>query len=124
MGDKDNPFDFKNRAIFIDSKELPVVEDSVKISVEDEYTEPIPINKMSFSIQVDGDVSNIFAESNPVMHAQDMLDTLKKDLKEFCVSKPPRNRKERRTRARELEKKIARFKAYCKENNIEFKFYR
>lgn len=121
MGDKDTPIDFKNRAIFIDGKELPIVKDSVKISAEDERTAPIPINKMSFSIKFDGDASNIFAESNPVMHAQDMLGVLKKDLKEFYVSKPPRNRKERRTRARELEKKIARFKAYCKENNIEFK---
>lgn len=143
MGDKDSPLDGlcdgKERvltfydvtdgkgigdSIIADSLayELPVVEDSLRFDEDhDKLVDPFPKNKMSFSFICRHPDFKKWLNDNPLTRAQDMSDALKRDLEAFYVSNPPRNRKERRTRARELEKKIARFKEYCKENNIEFK---
>lgn len=123
MGDKDTSMLFsKNFELFVEGKRVPIVENSLKFSKGyDEFVDPFPKNTRQFNFYSSHPDFKKWLKDNPLTHAQDMLDSLNKDLKEFYITKPPRNRKERRERARKLEKRIVRFKAYCKEYHIEFK---
>lgn len=124
MGDKDTPLlSGKDIAIFIDGKEAPVVKDSVKLSAEPaEYTGPIPTDKLSFSVNAEGNgVKELCKEAKSLLRAQEMLDAIREELALFYHQKPPRNRKERRERGREIKRHIERFKRYCRENHIELK---
>lgn len=137
MGDKDTPlFDGKNRTLtFYDvsnrapigdriiadslAYEVPMAEDSIEISTSsDGHTDPIPVNKMSFSFKVDKGVNN---ESKLLSSAQKKLDAIKQELTMLYHLNPPRNRKERRERGREIKRRIERFNRYCMENHIELK---
>lgn len=140
MGDKDTPlFDGKNRTLtFYDvsngapisyriiadslAYEVSMAEDSVEISTSsDGHTDSIPMNKMSFSVDVEGNVSEIFAVPQPIIRAQEMLNTIKEELTLFYHQNPPRNRKERRERGREIKRHIERFNRYCRKNHVVLK---
>lgn len=122
MDDKGGPISSKNRAIFIDGKEVKVVKDSLSFDEDhDKLVDPFPQNRMSFSFYCEHLEFKKWLDDNPLTHAQEMVDELNEDLRELHTTNPPRNRKERRAKARELKKNIARFKAYCKKYNLTIK---
>lgn len=121
MDDKDTTISFRNRAIFIDGKELPTVEDSIRFDEgHDKLVDPFPQNKLSFNFYCEHPEFKKWLKDNPLTHAQEMLNALNKELKEFHTTNPPSNRKERRERMRGLTKKFERFKAYCEEYGLEY----
>lgn len=130
--DKENKLPNKADRIFFapvgsdDFKELYVVEDSTMLKYEQSHGDTDDVSwKMSQAEY------NFFVENNPyvkallkdgpIVKANEMLKSIKEDIAMFYKFKPPLNRRERRERAKALKKKIARFKVYCKENNIEIK---
>lgn len=122
MGDKDSPLSFNDMTIFIDGKELNVVENSVELSTDDDtLCKPIPRNQLSFKFHCDASGIEKLLYNHIVARAQVMLDAIKEELTLFCCQKPPHNRKERRERGREIIRHIERFKRYCRENHIELK---
>lgn len=132
MGDKDKPniFNGKQR-IFVASKddvenweELPIVEDSVQYSGYYDCPDLSKSNEpIRFSIKVDHPAELLLLKHPDVQkcldRAQKMLDEIKSEVKAFYTTDPPRNRKERRARAKELKIKINRFNSYCKDRGIK-----
>lgn len=104
-----------------------VVADSLQIMSDDVGLEDImdkftPLKtEYSFSLTSEqiAELPKYFGFKKMYDHAQSMLDDIKGDLKEFYQTNPPRNRKERRARAKELKIKINRFNSYCKDKGIE-----
>lgn len=137
MEDKDKLFNGKQR-IFVASKddaenweELPIVENSLDyMSVRDkseldpaihDTIDALTSKSYSFSITSEqiAELPEFFGFKKMYDRAQSMLDEIKGDLKEFYQTNPPRNRKERRERAKVLKRKIERFNSYCKDKGIE-----
>ncbi len=102
-------------------KELPIVEGSLKIESEDVRV-PEPISRKSYSFNckiVKSEFDKMLSYPPKVLRkAQEMLDSIKNDVQILNVCKPPLNRKERRSRVKALNKKIAIFNTYCKEHGL------
>lgn len=133
MGEDNNIFSGASRLFFapkdtVDFKELPIVEGSLDIKdKEEEYFEAtLPPLKTSFEMQSDDilDVLERYLHSQAIERANETLESIKEDIAKFYTTDPPKNRQERRKRAKELKKRIARFKAFCKGHNIELNFSR
>lgn len=131
MREENNIFDGKKRTIYLapkgttEYKELPIVESSTVIGFDEGAG--IPPHKFSFSCNAemsDEDKAVFYAECKPVMVANETLESIKEDIVKFYTTDPPKNRQERRKHAKELKKRIARFKAFCKGHNIELNFSR
>lgn len=128
MEDKDRPFSFEGVKLGIISddgfKELPIVENSVQHTGYYDCPELSKSNEpISFSIKVNHPAELLLLKHSDVQkcldRAQSMLDEIKSEVKAFYTTDPPRNRKERRVRAKDLKIKINRFKTYCKVKGIE-----
>ena len=89
-------------------------------SVEDVIQKycPEPI-RTTFSEQQLVNFSGVIAYRQKCERAKSMLDDIQSEVKEFYQTNPPRNRKERRERAKALKQKIQCFNSYCKTNGIE-----
>lgn len=142
MGDKDSPlnglFDGKEHILtFYDATdgkqidneiiadslayEMPVAKDSLRFDeYHDKLVDPFPKNKMSFSFYCEHPDFKKWLKDNPLAYAQKMIDELNDDLKDLHTKNPPRSRRERRKRMREINKKYERLKAYCKKYHIEY----
>ena len=135
MDDKDNLFNGKQKIMLFSADSdlattVPldeVVADSLQIMSDDVELEDImdkftPL-KMEYLAQLTSvqpaDLLKFFGFKKMYNHAQSMLDEIKADLKEFYQTNPPRNRKERRERAKLLKRKIERFNSYCKDRGIK-----
>lgn len=103
-----------------DYKTLPIVEGSVKMDDDRPEFEPKPIS-LSFNMCIASDGDFVELYDRGIERAQEMLDSIKKSVRDFYVTDPPRNRKERRKRAKKIKDDIVRFRAYCKNHNIEIK---
>lgn len=118
-----------NRVYFISKDNVvqwPVVSDSITMEECDKSAirEKANFNPLSLSFDaciVDNSEIARLLRSVKLEKAKEMHDSIKKEIKDFYVSNPPRNRKERRLRAREIKNDIIRFKEYCKNNGIEIK---
>lgn len=100
-----------------------VVADSTTILSEDESLHPTSEN-LSFKVELDNPAEILLLRRHPDVqrcldYAKGMLDEIKAELNKFYRTAPPRNRKERRERAKVLKKKINRFNAYCRAKGIE-----
>lgn len=101
--------------------EVPIAEDSLRFDNQhDSLADPFLIGKSQFDALCELHFVKEWISDNPLTHAQKMIDELNDDLKEFHTINPPRNRKERRKRVREISKKYERLKAYCKKYHIEY----
>ena len=70
MGDKDSSISFKDRVIFIDGKELPVVKGSLQFTDgHDELVDPFPCNKFSFSFYCSHPGYKKWLKDNPLTRA-------------------------------------------------------
>lgn len=128
MEDKDF-MEFGKRMLYFapkgDIDNLQPLGEIVESSSELEDAEPMayPKGDMSFKFELDKpmeiDLKSFYENVPEVKQAYKMLENLQKDLDRFYKTNPPKNRKERRERARELKKKIIRFNQYCKDNNLE-----
>ena len=129
MVDKDKLFNGKQR-IFVASKddvenwkELPIVDDSVRHSGYYDCPALRENNSYTFSIKADRPAELLLLTYPDVQdcldRAQNMLDEIKSEVKAFYTTDPPRNRKERRERAKVLKRKIERFNSYCKAKGIK-----
>lgn len=128
MGEENKDlFGKPNRVYFIYKDNVvqwPVVSDSITLKYD---TEDISDKSkfeppsLSFNIKVnDSEIAKIL-RSTKLERANEMLDSIKKEIKDFYVSNPLRNRKERRLRAKKIKADIIRFQEYCKNNGIEIK---
>lgn len=134
MDDKDRLFNGKQKISILPADSdlatfIPLVEvvaGSSQITSDDVELEDImdkfaPL-KTEYSFQLTSDqIANLpkyFGFKKMYDHAQSMLDEIKSDLKEFYQTNSPRNRKERRERAKVLKRKIERFNSYCKNRGI------
>ena len=100
-----------------------VVADSLTILAEDDLDDtnfaPKPL---SFKFTCDKTQAKTLAEMFYIKqfnHAQKLLDELQSEVKSFYTTNPPRNRKERRERAKMLKRKIDHFNSYCERWGIK-----
>lgn len=133
MDEENNIFSGASRLFFApkgtaDFKEFPIVEGSLDIKDKEEecFKATLPPIKTSFKMQFDDilDVLERYLHSQALDRANEMLESIKEDIAKFYTTDTPKNRQERRKRAKELKKRIARFKAFCKGHNIELNFSR
>lgn len=128
MEDKDF-MEFGKRMLYFAPKDdidnLQPLGEIVENSIEFEDAEPVsyPKGDMSFSFELDKpmeiDLKSFYENVPEVKQAYKMLENIQDKIKSFYTTNPPKNRKERRERARELKRKIIRFNQYCKDNKLE-----
>lgn len=97
------------------AKSLTILSDS---EFENETSYPTEVNR-SFKVELSHLPKWLFDADKRLDYAQRMYNEIKNEVENFYFADPPRNRKERRTRAKKLKIKINRFNAFCKDNGIE-----
>lgn len=97
-----------------------VVDDSTQWEAEDDVIPTSAQKSYSFQCEIPQtkDVKALFKKPKCFEVAEGLLEDLQKLIKAFRNPKIAMNRRERRTKEREITKKHKRFAAYCKAHNI------
>lgn len=131
MGDKDdNLFNGKAQlAIFIPKDEVlkPIGTAVDGVSFESEKQLPCNPGKDSFLFSCEVEAGedarkSLFAEVKPLKIAESMREEINDLIKTYGLLRREGklNRRERREWERDFKKKLGRFRAFCKENNIRY----